>query len=178
MDKNAFWNDAARCGALIAVVQILFSVAGMYWKSALLSLLSMAVFAGLIYLCVKRRVRLSDPAGYSYGQCMKYIFWTMVFAGILIGAWEIVARNVLFTGRYEQMLEESMAVMSNMPGLSASADQLDMAEAMSRRMLFSPLWVVALSVLGIVFQGCFFGLFIAAVTKRNPDIFADDDPRE
>lgn len=125
----------------------------------------MAVFVVLLFFFTKRRVLLYGRGenGYGYGQCMKYIFWMMCFSGVLIGAWEIVARNVLFASRYETLLGESLKAMASL----YSEAQLEMAVSMARTMFFSPIWVVVLSVLGAVVQGCFFGLFVSAFTKRD-----------
>lgn len=171
MNKNTFWNDAARTGAVMALVHILSAVAGLYWKSPLLTLLSVAVLVTLLYLFVRDRARRQGSEGYGFGACMKYIFWMMVFAGILYGAWEIVARNVLFTERYEQTLAESLSIVAK----SLPAAQLDDAAALSRKVLFAPLWIVVQCIFGCVIQGVFFGLFVSAFARREPDVFADDD---
>lgn len=165
MEKTNFWNDAAKWGAVMALVQIVFTTAGLFWRSSLLSLVSVVVFVVLLFFFTKRRVLLYGRGenGYGYGQCMKYIFWMMCFSGVLIGAWEIVARNVLFASRYETLLGESLKAMASL----YSEAQLEMAVSMARTMFFSPIWVVVLSVLGAVVQGCFFGLFVSAFTKRD-----------
>jgi len=171
MNKNTFWNDAARTGAVMALVQILFAVAGLYWTSWLLSLLSTAIFVTLLYLFVKERSLRQGAGGYSFGACMKYIFWMMVFAGILYGAWEIVARNALFTENYERMLDESLSIVAK----SLPAAQLDQVAALSREVLFSPLWIVVQCIFGCVIRGAFFGLFVSAFVRREPDLFSDDN---
>lgn len=164
MEKTNFWDDAARWGALMAVVQILFSTVGLFWKSQVLSLLSLAVFITLLFVLTKRRALLyGGENGYSYGQCMKYIFWMMCFSGVLVGAWEIAARRLLFPAYYEAALEESLKMVSSLYGPA----QMELAVSMARTMLFSPIWIVVLSILGSVIQGCFFGLFISAFAKRE-----------
>ena len=163
MGKTNFWDDAARWGALLALVQIVFSTIGIFWKSSIVSLLSLVTVVTLLYLLTKRRTLLYGANGYSYGACMKYIFWMSLFSGILIGAWEIAARNLLFTPYYERALEESLKLVAPL----YSTTQLDMASAMIREMFFSPIWIVVLSILGAVIQGCFFGLFVSAFAKRE-----------
>lgn len=94
MTKTNFWNDAAKYGAFMAIAQILFSTAGLFWRSPLLSFLSVVVIVLMIYFFTRRRVTLyGADEGYSYGQCMKFIFWMACFSGILWGTWEIVGRN-------------------------------------------------------------------------------------
>ena len=38
MEKTNFWIDAAKWGAVMALVQIVFTTAGLFWRSSLLSL--------------------------------------------------------------------------------------------------------------------------------------------
>jgi len=129
MEKTNFWDDAARWGALMAVVQILFSTVGLFWKSQVLSLLSLAVFITLLFVLTKRRALLyGSENGYSYGQCMKYIFWMMCFSGVLVGAWEIAARRLLFPAYYEAALEESLKMVSSLYGPA----QMELAVSMAR----------------------------------------------
>lgn len=170
MTKTNFWNDAAKYGAFMAIAQILFSTAGLFWRSPLLSFLSVVVIVLMIYFFTRRRVTLyGADEGYSYGQCMKFIFWMACFSGILWGAWEIVGRNLLFAVRYEAMLQENMQVMATI----YSEQQLELVAPMMRSIFFSPIWVVVSSVVGSIFQSCFFGLFISGLTRRNPDIFSE-----
>lgn len=49
MTKTNFWNDAAKYGAFMAIAQILFSTAGLFWRSSLLSFLSVVVIVLMIY---------------------------------------------------------------------------------------------------------------------------------
>lgn len=49
MTKTNFWNDAAKYGAFMAIAQILFSTAGLFWRSPLLSFLSVVVIVLMIY---------------------------------------------------------------------------------------------------------------------------------
>ncbi len=176
MEKNAFWNDVAKAGAVMAGVQILAVMADLFLtpSSAIwATLFFVALFVVLLFVLARRRAARVGAAGFNYGQCMKYFFWMMVFAGILYGAWEIIARNVLFTERYEEQMNEALAVMPRF----YSAGQIDMARSMLRSMFFSPVWLVVLSVLTCVIKGCFFGLFVAAFVQRQPDIFSDSEER-
>ena len=58
MEKTNFWNDAAKWGAVMALVQIVFTTAGLFWRSSLLSLVSVAVFVVLLFFFTKRRVKM------------------------------------------------------------------------------------------------------------------------
>ena len=93
MEKNAFWNDVAKAGAVMAGVQILAVMADLFLtpSSAIwATLFFVALFVVLLFVLARRRAARVGAAGFNYGQCMKYFFWMMVFAGILYGAWEII----------------------------------------------------------------------------------------
>lgn len=175
MEKTNFWNDAAKYGALLALAMIMFSFVGMYVKSSLLTIVSFAVFFVLLYCFTRRRtLRYGNGAsGYSYGQCMKYIAWMMTFAGILIGAYEIVARNVLFTEIYTEQLDQTINALIQ-TGFYNSAQQ-EMMVSMTRSMFFSPIWIVVTTVLGWLIYGVVAGLIVSAFTKRDPDVFTEND---
>lgn len=175
MEKTNFWNDAAKYGGLLALAMILFGFAGMYAPSGWLTFASYAVFAAMLYYFTRLRTMRygGGENGYGYGQCMKYIFWMMVFAGILIGAYEIVARNVFFTAQYTEQLELSVNALVR-SGLYNSAQQ-EMIASMARSMVFSPVWIVVTSVIGWVIFGTVTGLIVAAFTKRDPNVFAGEN---
>lgn len=173
MEKTNFWNDAAKYGALLALAMIVFSFIGMYVKNWALTFASLAVFVILLYFFTRRRTLRygGGPNGYTYGQCMKYISWMMVFAGILIGAYEIVARNVLFTDFYTEQLDLTLNALIQ-TGFYNSAEQ-EMMASLIRSMFFSPIWIVITTVLGWVLYGVIAGLIVSAFVKRDPDLFAD-----
>lgn len=177
MEKKNLWNDAAKYGAIMGLVAIAFNVAAIYVKSGYLTFLSLAVFITLIFLFTRRRVAEygSGPNGYSYGQCLKFIFFMMLFAGILEGAYQIVATHWLFADKYKEALDTSFALIGNM-GIYTD-DQLEMATDLARRMMYSPIWLICSGVIGSVIKGVFFGLIVSAFTRRDPDVFAggDDD---
>lgn len=172
MEKKNLWNDAAKYGAIIALVSIAFNVAGMYVKNGFLSFTALVVFVLLLYYFTKRRVVLygGGENGYSYGQCLLFIFCMMIFSGILEGAYQIVASNWLFTAKYDEMMNQSLAMLSNM-GIY-NDEQLQLVVSMSKSWLKSPVYLIFSGVLGSIIKGVFFGLFVSAVTKRNPDVFA------
>lgn len=175
MEKKNLWNDAAKYGAIVALAAILFNVASMYVQSGWLTLLSLAVFITLLFLFTRRRAVLygGGPNGYSYGQCLKFIFCMMLFSGILEGAYQIAATHWLFAARYDELMDASFSTIANM-GIY-SDDQLETAVGMARRLMYSPIWLIISGVLGSVIKGVFFGLIVSAFTKRDPDVFADGD---
>lgn len=173
MKKQTFWSDASRYGAILGGVEIVFLLVGALLRgNGLLSLLELVVFIYLLYRFTNRRAALYGASeGYSYGNGLRFILWTSIFAGILCGAYEIVARNWIFPAYYHEQLQQSLVVLSQ---LKLSNAQLSEVQTMSEKVSFSPIWIVLGDTLGMLLRGLFFGLFVAAFTRREPDIFNEE----
>lgn len=173
MKKQTFWSDASRYGAILGGVEIVFLLVGALLRgNGLLSLLELVVFIYLLYRFTNRRAALYGASeGYSYGNGLRFILWTSIFAGILCGAYEIVARNWIFPAYYHEQLQQSLVALSQ---LRLSNAQLSEVQAMSEAVSFSPIWIVLGDTLGMLLRGLFFGLFVAAFTRREPDIFNEE----
>ena len=167
MKKTNFWNDAARYGVIMALVAILFDVLGFYVQNRLLSLLSLVVFVLLLGYFTKRRVAEYGAKGYSYGQCLGFMVCVMLCAGFIEGAFMGVAVNWFFEAKYEAMITPSIAMLENTGFYTA--DQIELMMKLMR----SPLVQIFSGMFGSVIKGGFFGLFIAAFTKRDPDVFSE-----
>lgn len=116
MRKQTFRSDASRYGAILGGVEIVFLLAGALLRgNELLSLLELVVFIFLLYRFTNRRATLYGAAeGYSYGNGLRFIFWISIFAGVVCGAYEIVARNWLFPAYYHEQLQQSLVVLSQL----------------------------------------------------------------
>lgn len=182
MRKQTFWNDASRAGAIIGCVEIVAALlapqaAKMGGLSFLLSVILLTAFIVLNYLFTKRRsVLYGAEEGYTYGNGLRFMLCVALFTGVLSGAYEIVARNWIYPTYYRE-LSDTMLVALAQTKLYTSAQLAEMKE-MYQTMLFSPLWVVLASILGQVLKSLFFGLFIAAFTKRDADIFTTPNDEE
>ena len=170
MANNSFWNEASRCGAIIGLVNVLFSLVGMMLPS-ITFVANLANFVVTIYLLFyytrRRAMRFSE--GYTYTQCLGFIVAIGIFAGIIAGAYQIVASNFLFTEQVEQALQTIIATYSSMGAMDNNT--LDSVQEISRMYLFSPIPVLLSNILSHILTFCFYGLFIAIGTKREADIF-------
>ncbi|WP_290540790.1 DUF4199 domain-containing protein [Alistipes sp.] len=171
MKKTNFWNDAAKAGVIMALVAILFNVLGLYVQHMLLSLLSLVVFVLLLSYLTRRRVERFGAEGYSYGQCLGYMVGVMLCAGFIEGAFMAVASNWLFVERYQALIAPSISFLENSGFYTG--EQIEMMMKLMR----SPLTLIFSGMLASAIKGGFFGLFIAAFTKRDPDVFSDDATR-
>lgn len=177
MANNSFWNEASRCGAIIGLVNVLFSLVGMMLPS-IAFVANLANFVVTIYLLFyytrRRAMRFSE--GYTYTQCLGFIVAIGIFAGIIAGAYQIVASNFLFTERFEQTVNTTIATLQQ-SGLYNN-EMMDQMSGMMRSYIFSPIPVLISSVVGNIFLFGFYGLFISIGTKREPDIFDDNYSNE
>jgi len=176
MKKETFWNEVSRNGAVLGAVEVFFLLLSvLLFRSPVsgtsLTLLHLAVFITLLTLFTKRRAAACGKEGFSYGEGLKYIFYISLFAGILCGAYEIVARNWLFSETYREIVKGTLTGVAQSGRFSGS--QLAAMKGSIETMFYSPFWIVFTDVLGMVIRGVFFGLFIAAFTRREPDIFEE-----
>lgn len=180
MKKETFWKDASRYGAMLGGVEILTSLLGMIFGLVLplqffVSLAGTVVFVWLLYQFTKRRAALYGADGYSYGDGLKFIVSMALFAGLVYGAYEIFARNILFVASYREALNLQILALSQNPALKQGGMSLADIKNLAEKIMFSPLWVVFFSVLGMVIRHLFFGLFVAAFTRRESDIFQAEE---
>lgn len=169
MEKTNFWNDAARYGVIMALVAIVFDTLGFYTQHALLSLASLVLFLLLLTFFMKLRVAQYGAQGYGYGKCLVFMMSVMLCAGFIEGAYMSAAANWLFVERYDAMVGPQIAVLEN-TGMY-TPDQL----ALMVKWMRSPLILILASMFGSAIKGGFFGLFIAAFTRREVEIFPKND---
>ena len=179
MGKTKFYEDAARYGVFLGISEVIFNALGMWKSSSLISLLNIVVFVTLMALFTKRRATMygTGEEGYSYGKCLKFILAMSAFAGVLVGAYSIVASNFLYPDKYHEVIDKTVGALMQ-TGMYATS-MLEQMKELYEKMFFSPLWVVLTNVLALVLKGLFFGLFVSAYARRQPQLFgeskADDD---
>lgn len=180
MKKTTFWREASRYGALLGGVEVLFALfktllANQTWLAMLLSLVSLWCTITLLYRFTKRRAMLyGAEEGYSYGDGVKFMLSLSLFSGVVLGAYEIFARNILFVKLYRDALNLQLLALKQNPMLS---QQMPLAEVkeMAEMIMFSPIWVVITSIFGLMLSYLFYSLFIAAFTRREANIFTSQE---
>jgi len=171
MEKKNYWNEILKYGAIVGVVEIVASALGMMTSSSLISLLALAVYIYLMYRFTgQRAAQMPAEWGFSYGDGWKYIVMIGLFAGVLTGVYEIFARNIFFTARYEEAMAQAMGIMAR----SMQGQMLSEFREVMHKTMYSPVMILFSCALGGLIKGAFFGLFVAAFTSRKPDIFADN----
>lgn len=170
--KNKFWNEASQGGAIIGLVTVTLSFIGMYVPQSVGFVLNLVSFVATIYLLfyfTRRRAAKFASEGYSYAQCLGFIVAMGLFAGIVAGAYQIVASNFLFPEKYEEIYNTAIATYAQMGAFDNN--MMDIMKTMMHSYIFSPIPVLISQVLASIFTYGFYGLFIAIGTKREADIF-------
>lgn len=170
--KNKFWNEASRGGAILGLTAMAFALLAMVLPQSIGFVLNLASFVVTLYLLfyfTKRRADQFPKEGYSYAQCLGFIVAMGIFAGIIAGAYQIVASNFLFPEKYEEMYNTIIATYAQLG--TFDNNMMDMMKTLMRSYLFSPIPVLITQVLASIFTYGFYGVFVALGTKREADIF-------
>lgn len=174
MNKSTFWSDASRGGAIVGLTSIVLSTLGILFTkmAGMLSFVSVVVVIYLLFYFTRRRSMLYTKEGFTYGQSLGFIVAMSIFAGIIAGAFQIVASNWLFTAHFEETYK---VLMSTLAQAGISGEEMELTAKMYRSMLFSPMPALLWSIVGSVIGYGFYGLFISIGTKREPDMFDSAD---
>ena len=178
MNKNTFWPDASRAGAIIGLVSMTMSILGILLPSIefVVSLVSFVATIYLLFYFTRRRSLLYIKEGFTFVQSMGFIAATAIFAGIIMGAYQIVASNFLFTEHFEQTLNAVMEAYAKVGTLDNKT--LESVQELSRMYMFSPIPVLFTQIISCLLSYCFYGLFISIGTKREADIFLSNTDDE
>lgn len=174
--KSTFWSEASRGGAILGLVSAASSCLGMVLPQSVGFVITLANFVLTIYLLfyfTKRRAEQFPSEGYSYSQCLGFMAGMGIFAGIIAGAYQIVASNFFFAEKYEELYAATVALYSQMGAFNNEV--MEQMTTLMRSYIFSPLPSLVSNIFSMVLTFCFYGLFIAVGTKREADIFDNTD---
>lgn len=177
--KNKFWNEASYGGAILGLVNVAFSCVGTFLPQGVAFVINVATFVVTLYLLfyfTKRRADQFVKDGYTYAQCLGFMVAMGIFAGIILGAYQIVASNFFFTEKYEEMYNTLLATYSQIGTFDNNT--MDLLKSTMRAYIFSPMPVLISNVLASVFTYGFYGLFISLGTKREANIFDNTTDQE
>ena len=108
MAQNSFWSDASRGGAIVGLTGVVFSLLGMAVPSIgfIANLANFVVTIYLLFYFTRRRSMLhAAEEGFTYSQSLGFIVAMAIFAGIIAGAYQIVASNFLFKEMFRYLLQ-------------------------------------------------------------------------
>lgn len=188
MEKNSFWNNAARQGAILGAVLAVSSVlenmmmlSGRLTLYALLTVETIAVIVLHYYLLhryTRQRAALyTAEEGFTFGQGYGYLLAVSGFAGVIVGIVQYLYLHVIvgYANYVDHVVASVTETLAASGGMSASMEPL--LNQMIAQMQSAPEPTVLATVWSGIFSsllfGAFFGLIIAGVQARAPRPFDD-----
>lgn len=178
--RKEFWLEALKGGTLIGLVAVAFSLLmqGAGEKEGLVKVLNYTSTILTVLLaigCLRRfALRSSRAEGFSYGRGVGFVVAMMAFAGILSGLYTAIMANFVIREEVIEAVDMMMAQMQDM----VPADSFEQTYNLVRASLTNPLLLTLSSVLSNAFLGLLMGLVVSVTTRRQPDIFAEENNPE
>lgn len=188
MEKNSFWNNAARQGAILgavlaasSVLENMMMLSGRLALYALLTVEAIAVIVLHYYLLhryTRQRAALyTTEEGFTFGQGYGYLLAVSGFAGVIVGIVQYLYLHVIVGyGNYVDRVVETMTEMlAASGGMTAAMEPLMNQTLVQLQSAPEPtvLSTVWSGIFSSLLFGAFFGLIIAGVQARAPRPFDD-----
>lgn len=193
MEKNNFWNEAARWGAIVGgmlalsfILETSMSLSGRISLYTILGLEWIAVVVLHYYLLHRftRRYATRFPAdeGFTFGQGYACVMAVSGFAGVIVGVVQVVYLHLIMG--YETYTERMTAAVTEI--LASGGEVPAQMEGMISQLIEQMQSAAAPSVLATAWGGIFtsllfgalFGLIIAGTNARAPRPFDTPENRE
>lgn len=189
MENRNFWNDVAKYGAVLGGVLALSMLFESYLSlSGRAGLMMLMVVEWLLVVVVHylllhrytRRYRESFPVeeGFPFGRAYGYIMLLSLFAGAIVGVVQVVYLHMIvgYEAYTAQLMASMQSYLSTM-GANASMEPM-LAEAFGQMQTAATPSVLQTAWGGIfnsLFFGAVFGLIIAGVLSRQPQLFDKEE---
>ena len=169
--ENILLPTAMTHGAIMGLVLIIFSVF-MYMlevpTTSKVNWLSYIIIIGGIYLGQKNYRDKQMNGSIRYGQALGYAVLMSVFAGILVGIYQLILNKFIDPGLIERQFELAEEMYLNQGYTEAQVDQMI---GMSRRFT-TPVGLAFMSTLGFAIMGLIFALITSIFIKKEGDGFS------
>ena len=193
MEKNSFWNNAARQGAILGAVLAVSSVlenmmmlSGRLTLYALLTVETIAVIVLHYYLLhryTRQRAALYTAGeGFTFGQGYGYLLAVSGFAGVIVGIVQYIYLHLIvgYANYVDHVVASVTETLAANGGMTAAMEPL-MSQTLAQ-LQSAPEPTVLATVWSGIFSsllfGAFFGLIIAGVQARAPRPFDDGQNEE
>lgn len=187
--EKVFWNDVASKGAILGVLMLvshIFEQAmmlnGTLAQVGIVGIESIVVFGLYIYLLYRfaksHSLHYTPEDGFSYGKAFGYIVAISLFASIIVGLGSYVSTHFIIgyndyidgvVNMYTNILSES-PIPAQMAGIYEQT--LEKIEEQPEPSIFA---TISASIWNYLLLGCLAGLIIAAIVKREPNIFGNEN---
>lgn len=173
--KKQFWIEALKGGTIIGLVSVALALVTQYTENAtivgVLNFLSTVVTIMLAFGYTRKfAAGHSKQEGFSYGRGVGFVVAMMLFVGVISGVYSAVMANFFIKEELLEVVNTAMAQMQDM----IPAESFDSTYSLMRNSVTNPLMLTISSVLSNAFFGLLVGLCASALTRRQPDIFAED----
>lgn len=191
--NKMFWNDIATKGAMLGLLMLashVFETAamisgstGMILTAGIECIVAAVAYVWLLFRFTKRAsFKLgSREKGFSYAQGLLYAIWVSLFAGIVVGLGNYLYLHyfVGYDNYVEWMMTEVRQVMhsmKSMPSMAAAYNNMQLTlSALAERPEPNVFESISSSIFSYCIWGLIVGLFVAGMTKRQPDIFNEKE---
>lgn len=186
MKKNNFWNDAARCGAILGCV---LAISGLLENFMLLAgntklfvLLVFEFIAAVVFhyyllhrFTRNRSMLYPQDEGFTFGQGYGFLLAVSGFSGVIVGGVQAIYLHLIvgYSNYVDRYLTSLTDVMARSGGMNASMEST--FSQLVDQMRMAPVPSVISTVWGGIWSnllfGALFGLIIAGVLARAPRPF-------
>ncbi len=186
MNRQQFWQEAAKQGGVLGVVLALSMLFESYTiLSGNIGLMSLMVFEWIAVVVLHyyllhrytKRYSLGFPTeeGFTFGQGYGYLMIVSAFAGLIVGVVEAIYLHlILGYSTYLERMINSLQVMLAQGGSASSSMEALLAQSFAE-VQNAPIPPVLSTVWGGFFNtilfAALFGLIIAGVIARAPKLF-------
>lgn len=185
MNRQTFWNDLAKQGAVLGLLLSLSLIFEIYAQlSGNIVLMFLVVFewigvAVLHYILLHRYTRsfgntFSAEEGFPFGRAYGYVILLSLFAGIVVALAQVVCVNYMIG--YEAYIDGMIASMRSVLAQSEMPQHMepfmrDLFRQLQEAPTPSILQVAWGAVSNTIFFGMIYGLIMAGVLSRSPKPF-------
>ncbi|MBQ3246949.1 MAG: DUF4199 domain-containing protein [Alistipes sp.] len=187
--EKAFWNDVASKGAILGVLMLASNIFehamllnGTMARMSIVGVEVLVVFVLYIYLIYRfaksHSLRYIPEEGFPYGKAFGYIVAISLFASVIVGLGSYVFTHFIIG--YKEYVDGIINMYTNilsstpMPAQVAGIYEqtLEQIQAQPEPSIFA---TISSAIWNYLLLGGFVGLIIAAVVKREPNIFGNEN---
>lgn len=187
--EKSFWNDVASKGAILGVLMLashifeqIMVLNGTLARVSIVGVEVLVIFVLYVYLLYRfaksHSLRYIPEEGFPYGKAFGYVVAVSLFASVIVGLGSylsthfIIGYNDYIDGvinMYTNILSES-PMPAQMTGIYEQT--IDKIREQPEPSIFA---TISSAIWNYLLLGGFAGLIIAAVVKREPNIFGNEN---
>ncbi len=187
--EKGFWNDVASKGAILGVLMLvshIFEQAmmlnGSLTRMSVVGVEMLVVFVLYIYLLYRftknHSLRYAAEEGFPYGKAFGYVVTISLFTSVIVGLGGYVFTHFIIG--YKDYVDGIVNMYSNILSTTPMPAQVagtyeQMLDQIGSQPEPSILATISSAIWNYILLGCFAGVIIAAVVKREPNIFGNEN---